>query len=329
MRESGTVNQPAIRVKAPSKTGLGGQAPLCRELPWPQQPAFTLLEVVFSLALTVLLLGTMLTALDIYRRLTTAGRQDVEHSQLARAILRRMELDIRSCLFRNPMLESSAAQSESETDLEGAMTLVEEIDPAAAFSAESIGIFGDLNTLIVHTSKPSRDLGELLSTDGEIRYAPTSDLKSVSYFLAISGSDSLQGAVGDALETEVSTLASVSAVKGLARLEGDRLAIDFADMTADTQSLAVNTTLLAPEVNFLQFRYFDGIEWLEAWDSVAYERLPNAVEMTIGFRSTGTSVSNQTAGNAPSSAADQATTLYRFVVALPLAEPAAAEAEMF
>ena len=88
--------------------------------------------------------------------------------------------------------------------------------------------------------------------------------------------------------------------------------VDFADASADLQTLAASTSLLAKEVNYLEFRYFDGLEWYDAWDSVAYERLPNAIAIKIGLRPS---------GEANSETVSASTAVFRFVVAIPVAEP--------
>jgi len=71
--------------------------------------------------------------------------------------------------------------------------------------------------------------------------------------------------------------------------------------------------LLAAEVDFLQFRYSDGLTWLDAWDTTTYERLPAAVEITIGINS-------QATGNS-ASIEPRESRMHRFVVALPTAVP--------
>ena len=73
----------------------------------------------------------------------------------------------------------------------------------------------------------------------------------------------------------------------------------------------------------LEFRYFDGLTWQSEWDSVASERLPNAVEITLGLKriiSAEERLANQF-NSAARSTMDQTIEYRRHVVALPLAEP--------
>jgi hypothetical protein len=108
----------------------------------------------------------------------------------------------------------------------------------------------------------------------------SSDLVSVSYFLATPGASGLQGAVGDLYTNSIQD----SSVQGLARLEGDRMAIEFADNGSDLQSMAQAAQIMAPEVIELAFRYFDGSVWYDTWDSTATGSLPRAVEVVIGLK---------------------------------------------
>ena len=69
----------------------------------PLRPAFTLLEVILSLALSVLLLGSLTWAIQLNLKATTSGRNDVERAQLARAALDRMAADIRGAVWYDPI----------------------------------------------------------------------------------------------------------------------------------------------------------------------------------------------------------------------------------
>ncbi|MBT4868205.1 MAG: hypothetical protein HON53_24125 [Planctomycetaceae bacterium] len=271
-----------------------------------QRRAFTLLEVLFALALSLMLFTAILSAVEMYRQVSTAGRDDVQQAQLSRAILRTMEIDIRSVVYRDPPDEEEDAAADSgedgSDDEDAEVEEVETVDAAEVFSGESIGIFGDATTLVIHIGRPPRKLESLLPIE------PASDLKSIAYFLATPGAEGLQGAAGSLLDSTGS-----GDVQGLSRLEGDRLAVEFADSSADMDALAQQTTLLAGEVDFLQFRYSDGVTWLDAWDTVTYERLPAAIEITLG-------IDSQSTGNAVA-AEPRASRLHRFVVAVPTAVP--------
>jgi type II secretory pathway component PulJ len=271
---------------------LTRQSGKARRRPASRRLAFTLLEVVFALALSLLLFTAILSAVKMFGQISTVGREEVQQAQLSRAILRSMEIDIRSVIYHDPPDEEEEAEEE----------LIEIVDAAEVFSGQSIGVYGDATTLVIHTGRPPRRLESLLPIE------PSSDLKSIAYFLATPGGEGLQGATGTLLDTTGS-----GDVQGLVRLEGDRLAVEFADASGDVDALAQQATLLAEEVDFLQFRYFDGLTWLDAWDTSTYERLPAAIEITLG-------IDSQTTGNSIATE-PRASRLYRFVVALPTAVP--------
>ena len=289
--------------------------------------AFTLIEILLALGLSVVLLAAVFTALDLYRQFSTAGRLDIERAQLARAILRKMEIDIRSLVYRKPDSDSSADQGstgsdedddEDDEDNENEDSItIEVVDPAEAYSKNSTGIYGNLQTLVMHVNDPPR-LSSLSSVaEGSAHGGRLSDLRSVAYFLAVPGAGGLQGLVGElagGVDTDESTGFEV---QGLARLEGDRLSMTLADEQANLESMAGQTKLLAKEINFLQYRYFDGTQWLESWDSVAVGGLPLAIEITIGFRPAAEQSSNAIGDGDSKTSTD----MYRLVVSLPLSEP--------
>ena len=63
---------------------------------------FTLLEIMISMALTTVLLGSIYGALDLYWRSQDTGREEMQRSQLARAILKQIAQDLRSVVFVPP-----------------------------------------------------------------------------------------------------------------------------------------------------------------------------------------------------------------------------------
>ena len=72
-------------------------------------------------------------------------------------------------------------------------------------------------------------------------------------------------------------------MQGLIRTEGDRLASLLAEEKGAMPASLSLRQALAPEVNYLHFRFVDGFAWYPAWNSVESGRLPRAVEVTLGF----------------------------------------------
>jgi hypothetical protein len=74
---------------------------------------------------------------------------------------------------------------------------------------------------------------------------------------------------------------------GLVRAE---VKTPFQTGLAEAREENINVDLLAPEVKYLRFRYFDGVDWLDRWDfskglgsGGLGNSLPQAVEVTVGY----------------------------------------------
>lgn len=306
---------------------------------------FTLLEVLTALGLTVLLATAIYGAVAIYLRVSAGDQGELERSRLVRALLRQMTLDLQSVVFRvseeeetteeTPAGESSTGEtsgqsasgsgsssssSSSSSSDSGETQTIEVASIEAAVQSTSVGLIGDAQKLTVHVSRPARGMNyqPVLSAGGaDVR---TSDLQSITYFLANPSAGGLEGAVG---QRATSGQPTASGPQGLARLVGDRMAIEYADIERDVETLAQAAEIIAPEVISLQFRYFDGLNWLAEWDSVSAQRLPNAVEITLGLRRL-ISEEEQRANLFNSELRAEASEVIetrRHVVSLPLAEP--------
>jgi hypothetical protein len=64
------------------------------------------------------------------------------------------------------------------------------------------------------------------------------------------------------------------------RTEADRAMYQW-QMQAGSAPPDQNANVIAPEVASLEFRYFDGTQWLTQWDSTAMGGVPRAVEIAI------------------------------------------------
>jgi prepilin-type N-terminal cleavage/methylation domain-containing protein len=274
--------------------------------------AFTLFEVLVALALSTLLIAAAYAALELYWRLRTAGEDDVEQAQVARAVMQRIEADLLATIFQSTsagdttttVTSSSSESSSSEEDT----TLVEVIDPADTNDGGNSGLIGDSTSVVLSVSLPRSHATYAAVSEGPIGL-PTSDLKSVTYLLAGSGMSALAQAVADRFPDSYT---GSSAVVGLARIEGDRLLLSQADAVADVDTIASEAQMLAREIKLLQFEYTDGLQWYTSWDSKSYGSLPRAVRVTLSFQDLQT---------AASSAEVQPAKMYQLVVVLPPSDP--------
>ena len=259
---------------------------------------FTLLELLISLGLLILLTSAIAASLFLFMRTETSGRGRVERSQIVRAIYFRMTNDLRCVTFQEQIKEDSdeegvtAAEDESQSQADN--TFVELTSPDDAYGNRSDGLYGNSTTLVIYTSRPPRAQPKLSVSEGlsdeldnfsweSEGYYSGSGFRAVSWFLA---GESTSGLAASVDSSQTDELGELSGGKGLARMDGDALDIMFSasEMGLLDQSGTGRTQVLAPEVISLAFRYFDGVDWTDAWDSRAMERLPNAVEVTLGLR---------------------------------------------
>lgn len=286
---------------------------------------FSLLEVMLSLTLAVVLLSAIYAAMEHSWRLTATGREEMARSQVARAVLRKIVLDVRAVMFvptplTDAEVEASSTTSTASTgtgtgstgtgtgsttgtdgtttDTSATETTMEEP------SSRSLGIRGNSTQMQLHISRARRDLNFSTNVDGTNMETRTSDLRAVTYTLAGTSGTGTTGT-------------------GLIRTEGDRLIVQAVEEDGGTAAQASQSQALAPEITSLLFRYFDGSTWCETWDSEATGYLPKAIEVTIGFappKSQGGPLTNV----AVSSSADQ----FRTVILVPLADPMPPETEL-
>lgn len=273
--------------------------------------AFTLFEVLIALALSTLLIAGVYVSFDMYWTLRTAGEESVERSQIARAVLRQMELDIRAVTY-NTAADTASADSDISgegTENDDGLTEIESVQTEEAFGGGGTGLVGDSTSLVLGVNLPQQHTK--YAAVSEAFGMVTSDQRSVTYLLVGNGMGALQQAIADRSPPTADD--DNSEVRGLARLEGDRLTINQADEQADINTLADQAQLLAREIKVLQFEYHDGFEWLAAWDSSLYGGLPGAVRITIGFAP---ETGNSAAAN------EEMGKVYQLIVKVPAADSA-------
>lgn len=282
---------------------------------------FTLLELVLALGLTITLLSALYAAMELHWRFATQGQIEVERAQVARALLTRMSADIRSVSYStediysppdSPGDDETDDSSENESDMDSGDDLASTepafrfAEPGLAFTGASSGVYGDGATLVLHISRPYRERN---SSDAYASALSKSDLKSVAYIMA----------EGDGLlsQTAQSQLAGMdSPQQGLVRMDGDRFSLSLDDAQNDPLQGASQARVLAEEIEYISFAFHDGYEWLTEWDSTYEGRLPNAIGITLGFRSP-EFVENSFLARTPAESTDT----YRIVVPLITAAP--------
>ncbi len=349
MRHDPTTNRSGIRKNS------GGRCPRNRR-------GVTLLELLLALALTSLVIIVIGMAIEFHLHTLDIDQTNVEEAMVARAVLRHIATDLRNAVLYEPidvsgvqeMVEGAdldalggAIDSIGDTggtddrgagdapdtggteDMSGAEDMSAGLDEMASENTVDIagtveptsvpGLFGNQYELQVDVSHlPRVDQYEAALAAMAQGATPdiVSDVKTVAYFLQADESQAVSTGLADT---------PMAIGSGLVRRQMDRAMTSFASQSGTLDPSAGGGSLLAPEVNYLEFRYFDGLEWQVEWDSEALGGLPVAVEITIGIDPTG--------GQDPETldvteATELATTdmtehLYRLVVHLPAAKPTA------
>ena len=145
----------------------------------------------------------------------------------------------------------------------------------AAGKASNTGIVGSSDSLTLAISRPLRDESYTAFGGGTTIADRTSDLLAVTYLQAGSDTTALAVAV---------TAANSSAremAKGLVRVSVDGLMSQYAQSAVDSETLADEAEIIAKEIGSVQFRYYDGLEWANVWDSSVKGQLPQAIEITL------------------------------------------------
>jgi len=191
------------------------------------------------------------------------------------------------------------------------------------------GVFGNQYELQIDISRLPR-IDELTmtaaSTDGSTVSEMPSDLKTIAYYVRVSEA---QPGTGFSGATAGSALGREMRRPGLVRRQLDRAVTMYASQNGRTTDLQSKEHLVAPEVVGVEFRYFDGTQWLTSWDSIEQKRLPTAVEVIVAIQPGGEQFAGSNAGQNGSATSTVQPLLFRELVRLPAArtcpEPATEE----
>ena len=260
-----------------------------------RRPAYTLLEVLLALAIAVLLLGALYTAVGYQLRHAQAGRDLIAQATLSQAVFGRITGDVSATAglcdparFRNQNSSTSGgANGASGAAASGTPAASGAATTGAAASATTnsatstttnsstttadpivypggnglpLGVIGDSSTLNLFVSRVP---GEAWPTPSGDPGALVSDLRRIMYWVTSDGLYRYQ-------------------VKG----------ITFQDaLITDPPTGDLSGYMMAPEVKSVEFSYFDGTNWNDSWDStlitgadgVTPQGSPRAIAVKVGM----------------------------------------------
>jgi prepilin-type N-terminal cleavage/methylation domain-containing protein len=238
-----------------------------------KRTGFTLLEVLLASMIAVLLFGGLYVAMDVELRQANEGREAIERSTVSRAIINRIALDVAPSLTpprASPQPTGASSTSSSTTGATSSSSASSSSATSSASSSSSSttgsnspptsvgstpsapiplagGVIGYTDSIIIFTSRvPDPNYVPVNSTD-----PVPSDIRRISYWLGSNG--------------------------GLCRQEIPWFSNDTFQM-ANSITYETGKTdddyMIAPEVESLQFQYFDintiptggDGDWADNWD---------------------------------------------------------------
>lgn len=245
-----------------------------------QRAGFSLIEVLIALALTVLLLSAIYSAVGLHLRFQTAGRGEINKAQLLRAVFRKMDEDFGAIvLFVDQSEEEDEASSvenlEATDDVSDTALTVGGLESSG--TPLTFGVVGTSEFVHLCVSRPLRDLSYASLTSDSPTGERSNDLLTVTYGLGpIDVTRLIDPTQPKYADLDPASFASRPKT-GFARRSLDLYALDSA-----TDTLAAED-VLAPEISEIRFAYFDGTAWLDSWDSRTIGGLPRAVRVTLGL----------------------------------------------
>ena len=312
--------------------------------------AFTLLELLLALALTVVVISTIATAIHVNLFSLTRAQANIERKQIARSVMAMIGNDIRAAVqfraadfsgleevLRSQQLiagvQATGIEAVSADELSVDSLTVDAIESAVEaqqsqasstspttsddFTSSddiadeevdewSVGLVGDANFIMLDISRlPRIDQYHPLIQTAQDDVTTGSDIKQVVYYVAAVG--------GQDRSNNVLIEQSAANRQGLFRDEIDR-AVAFYQGGINPGTPKEYSQLIANEIVRIQFRYFDGTDWLSQWDSAENAGFPSAVEVSIVVDT------NPLADPTNNFQNDGRFEQYRSVVHLPLAE---------
>jgi hypothetical protein len=228
--------------------------------------------VLLALGIATLLLAGLYVSMDVQLSLADAGRERVDEASLARALLTRIAADVSPGIspIRATSTNSTSNNSSTtpntgtSTDSSSATTATTNLNAVTPFNG---GVSGDVDRLTLFISRaPGASRGTVDADNMPNGGLP--DIRRVTYWHA-----------GDL---------------GLARQEIGRVTAndDSSQLPPDVPDEA--SFVIATEVDFIEFHYFDGNDWVDSWDGTTAGPdgttpmgPPHAVKIIIGIRSPG------------------------------------------
>jgi hypothetical protein len=255
--------------------------------------------MLLALGLSGLLMILVYGAMQTFWNLSSLGQIDAERCQLARRIIREMELNIRSITYKPA--EQQITESEGQAADEGVSAAEESTTPAPVeiteddtFLTADVHLIGTSQSLEMIVLRPTNN--RTGSIDDAIFAATESDRRRVGYMFST----------------------GVGGMPGLYYRNDDQQYELMMEQEGNPLDPTSQYVLLAAEVADLKFQYLDGATntWVDQWHSRDLAGLPRAIKITILFHSAAMASTNQLR----TSSTHVSTEIFQSVVHLPLSD---------
>jgi len=315
---------------------------------------YTLLELLLALGLTIVVISTIATAIQVNLFSLTRAQASIERKQIARSVLAMIANDIRAAVQFRAADYSGLEDVLLSQQLIAGVPLEGELGEDSEGSGTTGGSIADLEALAaLGESADSGDLSEVTGSS-EFEEAPVEEEEVDDWSVGLVGQSNFiwldisrlpridqyhpliqtaQDAVvtGSDIKQVAYFVASAANLNESAIFQGDgddgargRVGLfrDEIDRAVAFFQGGINPTtpkpysqLVATEVVEISFRYFDGTNWQTQWDSSENNGFPSAVEINVAVDS-----QPQAGAVQFNNQADGRLERYRRVVHLPLAE---------
>lgn len=211
-----------------------------------RRPAMTLLEVLIAITLITMLLASLLTFFVQTTDVRERVRSDSARTRLVQNVFDRLRREFESTVAADTFAFPELQQFSGDRRSITFVTTPLPPDSSYAFAREAEWASGP---------------------------APRHDLRQITYQLWV--------------DQEEDTEEGEPLVLGVLRTERRALdPVETQEDVAEGQDLKyIRHDLWAPELGYLEFRYYDGVQWSTTWNVPQGNRLPHLIQITVGFDS--------------------------------------------
>lgn len=234
-----------------------------------RRSGFTLLELVLAAALSALILGATLQALLLVSRTQNAGRDAIIHSQLGRNLMRQFEWDL------SHLVPLSVEETSSEdTELTDQLATINDQATDNVVKAEG-EVLASLSEMVGTPDRLEMRIDAVM-TESQWKRVFDATVTTSSTNTEVTGMTRRRRVVVWNPLGDGSGIVQVDAANSSLKILRQEMGVDSTEtITGDVRLTAV------PEVRSITFRYFDGIDWYEDWDSALMAAYPMSIEMTL------------------------------------------------